>query len=70
MIQRTRPVAASRKWLMMSGGLMRFPAAWDFIPPRASQMDRSTKPPPAVSTQVINAAHFTSASLLEGSVYL
>jgi hypothetical protein len=32
------------------------------MPPRASQIASSTKPPPAVTTQVINAAHFIETS--------
>src|SRR4051794_38604201 len=49
---------------MINGGLMRLPAACDFIPPRASQIDRRTKPPPAVSTHVINAAHSITSLLV------
>src|ERR671934_1263208 len=67
MIQRTSPPAASRKWLMISGGRIRFPASrCCCMPPRASQIDKSTNPPPAVTTHVIKAAHFIS-SLLVGS---
>jgi hypothetical protein len=29
-----------------------------FIPPRASQIESRTKPPPAVITHAISAAHF------------
>src|SRR5438105_4361496 len=59
MIQTTSPPAASRKWLRISGGRIRLPASccWR-IPPRISQIESSTKPPPAVITQAINAAHF------------
>src|SRR5204862_7888125 len=65
MIQTTRPPAASRKWLRISGGRIRLPASccWR-IPPRISQIESSTKPPPAVITQAINAAHFIYASLV------
>src|ERR687888_1905296 len=59
MIQITRPVAASKKWLRIRGGLIRPPPSRPCcIPPRASQMVRSTKPPPAVSTHAMSAAHF------------
>src|ERR671926_450424 len=59
MIQITRPVAASRKWLRIRGGLIRSPPSrCCCIPPRASQIVRSTKPPPAVSTHAMSAAHF------------
>src|SRR5919206_706588 len=55
----TRPVAASRKWLRISGGLIRLPPSRPCrIPPRASQIVSKTKPPPAVSTQAMSAAHF------------
>src|SRR5205085_9819790 len=59
MIQTTNPPAASRKWLRISGGRIRLLASccWR-IPPRISQIESSTKPPPAVITQAINAAHF------------
>src|SRR5437773_6258497 len=65
MIQTTSPPAASRKWLRISGGRIRLPASccWR-IPPRISQIESSTKPPPAVITQAINAAHFIYASLV------
>ena len=44
---------------MISGGRMRLPApACCRMPPRASQIESKTKPPPAVTTQVISAAHF------------
>src|SRR5438046_6026945 len=64
MIQTTNPPAASRKWLRISGGLIRLPASccWR-IPPRISQIDSSTKPPPAVITQAIKAAHFITPPL-------
>src|SRR5207247_113249 len=59
MIQTTSPLAASRKWLRISGGRIRLPASCCCcIPPRISQIESSTKPPPAVITQAINAAHF------------
>src|SRR5207253_9577405 len=65
MTQTTSPPAASRKWLRISGGRIRLPASccWR-IPPRISQIESSTKPPPAVITQAINAAHFIYASLV------
>src|SRR3954464_11259062 len=53
---------------MISGGLMRLPAACDLMPPRASQIERRTNPPPAVSTPVINAAPFISSLLTRGLV--
>src|SRR5947207_696774 len=64
MIQMTSPVAASRKWLRINGGRIRFPPSccWP-MPPRISQIESSTKPPPAVSTQVISAAHFITPPL-------
>src|SRR5919201_3320675 len=34
------------------------------MPPRASQIDKRTNPPPAVKTQVINAAHFIGNLLI------
>src|SRR5213082_3397804 len=59
MIQTTRPPAASRKWLRIRGGRIRLPPSccWR-IPPRINQIESSTKPPPAVITQAISAAHF------------
>src|SRR4051812_29730771 len=59
MIQTTSPPAASRKWLRINGGRIRLPTSdcWR-IPPRISQIESSTKPPPAVITQAISAAHF------------
>src|SRR6059058_1936648 len=64
MIQTTRPPAASRKWLRISGGRIRLPASccWR-IPPRINQIESSTKPPPAVITQAISAAHFITPPL-------
>src|SRR5437763_127459 len=48
MIHRTRPVAASRKWLRISGGRIRDPpSAPCRMPPRESQIESKTKPPPA-----------------------
>jgi hypothetical protein len=32
------------------------------MPPRDSQIESKTKPPPAVMTQVISAAHFIASS--------
>src|SRR5437588_1527593 len=62
MIHTTSPLAASRKWLRMSGGRIRLPAPpCCCIPPRASQIVSSTKPPPAVTIHAISAAHFMSA---------
>src|SRR5881227_3691422 len=68
MIQTTSPPAASRKWLRISGGLIRLPASccWR-IPPRISQIESRTKPPPAVITQAINAAHFITPSFVRTS---
>src|SRR5438874_535512 len=64
MIQTTSPPAASRKWLRISGGRIRLPASCCCrIPPRISQIESSTKPPPAVITQAINAAHFITPPL-------
>src|SRR5262245_43571775 len=58
MIQITRPVAASRKWLRINGGRIREPAsALCRMPPRESQIVRRTKPPPAVTIHAISAAH-------------
>src|SRR6266852_1744889 len=65
MIQTTSPPAASRKWLRISGGRIRLPASccWR-MPPRLSQIESSTKPPPAVITQVMSAAHFITPPLV------
>src|SRR5439155_15551639 len=65
MTQTTSTPAASRKWLRISGGRIRLPASccWR-IPPRISQIESSTKPPPAVITQAINAAHFITPPLV------
>src|SRR5437588_13126806 len=65
MIQTTSPPAASRKWLRINGGRIRLPASccWR-IPPRMSQIESSTKPPPAVITQAISAAHFITPPLV------
>src|SRR5207237_3322610 len=65
MIQTTSPPAASRKWLRINGGRIRLPASccWR-IPPRISQIESSTKPPPAVISQAISAAHFITPSLV------
>src|SRR2546425_7827114 len=64
MIQTTNPPAASKKWLRISGGRIRLPASccWR-IPPRISQIESSMKPPPAVITQAISAAHFITPPL-------
>src|SRR5581483_995276 len=57
MIQITSPVAARAKWPRMRGGrMMPLPAVWR-MPPPCSQRPSMTKPPPAVTTQVISAAH-------------
>src|SRR5436305_9076844 len=65
MIQMTSPAAASRKWLRIKGGRIRLPASCCCrIPPRISQIESSTKPPPAVITQAINAAHFITPPLV------
>src|SRR6266536_1414327 len=64
MIQTISPPAASRKWLRISGGRIRLPASRCLrMPPRISQIESSTKPPPAVITQAINAAHFIAPPL-------
>src|SRR4051794_38256879 len=64
MIQITRPVAASRKGLRISGGrILDPPSPPCRMPPRESQIARRTKPPPAVSNHAINAAHSIYASL-------
>src|SRR5215217_4652335 len=58
MIHTTRPVAANPKCERISGGRMRSPAARPSrSPPRPIQMLSRMKPPPAVSTHAINAAH-------------
>src|SRR6266545_379177 len=64
MIQTTSPAAASKKWLRISGGRIRLPASccWR-IPPRLSQIDSRTTPPPAVMTQATSAAHFIAPPL-------
>src|SRR3954471_2241928 len=63
MIQMTSPPAASRKWLRIKGGRIRLPASCCcFIPPRISQIESNTKPPPAVISQAMSAAHFIDAS--------
>src|SRR5438045_8206676 len=68
MIQMTSPAAASRKWLRIKGGRIRLPASCCCrIPPRISQIESSTKPPPAVITQAINAAHFITPPLFAPS---
>src|SRR5205807_1224750 len=65
MIQTTNPPAASRKWLRISGGRIRLPASCSWrIPPRISQIESSTKPPPAVITQAMSAAHFITPPLV------
>src|SRR3954464_2014441 len=58
MIQITRPVAASKKWLRISGGRILVPPSRPCrMPPRESQIDSRMKPPPAVRTHAISAAH-------------
>src|SRR5206468_2251567 len=58
MIQITSPVAASPKWLRISGGRIFVPGSRPCcIPPRESQIAKSTNPPPAVTTHAISAAH-------------
>src|SRR4051812_24050116 len=49
---------------MISGGRIRLPPSpvWR-MPPRDSQIAKSTKPPPAVMTQVISAAHSIESAL-------
>src|SRR5919109_4647050 len=69
MIQSTSPPAARPKWLKMSGGRMRRPdSRCCRTPPRVTQMERRTNPPPAVKTQVMSAAH--SMRLLPSSLGL
>src|SRR5436190_1912584 len=59
MIQITRPVAASRKWLRINAGRIFVPGVPSCrMPLRDSQIASSTKPPPAVTTHAISAAHF------------
>src|SRR5919204_1122526 len=63
MIQSTSPVAASPKWLRISGGRIFVPGSRPcFMPPRESQVANSTTPPPAVATQAISAAHSTESA--------
>src|SRR6266545_1393127 len=63
MTQTTRPPPASKKWLRISGGLIRLPTSrCCCIPPRESQTASSTNPPPAVTIQEINAAHSIARS--------
>src|ERR671934_376158 len=58
MIHSTRPVAASPKWLRIKGGRIFVPGSRPCrIPPRPSQIESRTKPPPAVTTHAISAAH-------------
>src|SRR5689334_9232682 len=58
MIQITRPVAASRKWLRIRGGRIRFPPLRPCrMPPLESQIASNTNPPPAVAIHAISAAH-------------
>src|SRR5919197_2552012 len=64
MIHRIRPPAASRKWPRISAGGKRLaPLARSRSPPRLSQVASRTKPPTAVTIQVINAATPMVASL-------
>src|SRR5918999_4971712 len=63
MIHSTRPVAASAKCPRIRGGRIRPLSRWR-IPPRANQMASMMKPPPAVRTQAINAAHSIPQRLL------
>src|SRR5919197_2187926 len=59
MTETTTLVGAGRKWLRIRGGLTGLPPSRPCrIPPRASQIVRRTKPPPAVSTHAMSAAHF------------
>src|SRR4051812_37449153 len=54
---------------MIRGGLIRLPVSpCCRIPPRESQIESRTKPPPAVKSQVISAAHFIGENLLVGQV--
>src|SRR5919202_999812 len=61
MIQITSPVAASAKWLTISGGRMRARSRWR-MPPRANQIASITKPPPAVAIQVTSAIQLIAAA--------
>src|SRR2546423_10685527 len=68
MIQTTSHPAASRKWLRMSGGRIRLPpSCCCCIPPRINQIESSTKPPPAVITHAMSAAHFITPPFGFGS---
>src|SRR5262245_25614585 len=60
MIHRTRPVAARPKWVRMSCGRMCDPGSRCSMPPWRNQMLNSTKPPPAVTTHAMSAAHSMS----------
>src|SRR5919204_2657842 len=63
MIQTTSPVAASRKWLRIRGGLIRpAPSRACCMPPRARKIVSRTKPPPAVTTHAMSAAHFIAGA--------
>src|SRR5438876_7981954 len=63
MIQSTSPVAASRKWLRISGGRIFEPGSRPCcIPPRESQIASRTNPPPAVTIQATSAAHFIDSA--------
>jgi len=58
MIHRMSPVAARKQWLKIRGVRILDPASAPCrIPPRASQIQSKTKPPSAVITHVISAAH-------------
>src|SRR5436853_5864445 len=64
MIQITSPVAASKKWPRISGGRIRLPGSRPWrMPPLESQIASKTKPPPAVTTHAISAAHFIPSLL-------
>src|SRR5262245_50863600 len=58
MIHSTSPIAASAKWLRISGGRILDPASRaDCMPPRETQIESRTKPPPAVRIHAMSAIH-------------
>src|SRR5919198_3569779 len=70
MIQITKPVAASRKWLRIRGGRIFVPGSRPCcMPPRESQVASKTNPPPAVATHAINAAHSIRSTSLRTCDY-
>jgi hypothetical protein len=55
------------KEVLLGGARGRFGGRSPSAAPRASQIVRSTKPPPAVAIQAIRAAHSTSASFVQSA---